>query len=589
MINKPLIIIYINVIFCFILFIKVTFGAREPLVRVIVSGIQGEVLENVQAALKIPEGMVSAEEVNLSWLERFRQQVPEKAQQALEPYGYYNSRVTAELENPAGKGYVLRVHVEAGPPVIVTEAEVTIRGPGEKEKQLSDLVKSFSPKKGDVLRQDIYEKSKGALKARALELGYLDSDFPVHQILVSSGRSAARIELALDTGPQYFFGKVTFEGAGNYPESFLRRYMAFKEGEVFSYAKMSKTQLNLINSERFQDVVISPEKEESKDLRVPVTVRLEPSLPKRLRIGGGYGTDTGPRITIHYRDLNVFKRGHEFNAELDVAQRLQGFVAGYSMPGKDINRSTGILFKLLREDVTTYLTKLVSIEFDKTRGFGQGKVGTAYLRFQMEDSTVGIAKVHARLVLPGVRFTQQKYDNLIRPRKGFRYGVEVLGTDRFLGSNVTMVQAVAEGHILVPLPWRLSLLARATGGVTFVKEDFDKMPASLRFFAGGDRSVRGYGYQTLGPKDSEGNVVGGKNLAVGSLELERAILQDWGVAVFYDAGNAFNSLTDLTIFQGAGAGVRYYTKVGAIRLDLAHQINVPHPGFRVHFNFGLEL
>jgi translocation and assembly module TamA len=127
------------------------------------------------------------------------------------------------------------------------------------------------------------------------------------------------------------------------------------------------------------------------------------------------------------------------------------------------------------------------------------------------------------------------------------------------------------------------------GAVTFARDEINELPASLRFFAGGDRSVRGYAYQSLGPRDSAGNVVGGKNLIVGSLEFERAVGTDIGIAVFYDAGNAFNSINDITLFQGAGIGVRYYTRVGAVRLDLARQIGVDKPHFRLHFALGYEL
>jgi hypothetical protein len=104
--------------------------------------------------------------------------------------------------------------------------------------------------------------------------------------------------------------------------------------------------------------------------------------------------------------------------------------------------------------------------------------------------------------------------------------------------------------------------------------------------AAGDQSVRGYGYQTLGPRDSSDEVVGGKNLLVGSVELERALSENWGVAVFYDAGNAFDSFSDYEIFQGAGLGVRRYTPVGPVKVDLARQLGVLDPSYRVHVSIG---
>lgn len=563
-------------------------AAAEP-VKVLVSGIpKGEMLDNVHAALSMPEGMISAGKVNLPWLERFAHNAPDRVRKAMEPFGYYNPQVNAGVEQSGGD-YLLKIDIHPGPPVIVTRVDISISGAGSGERALAELISSFPLKRGDVLRQDRYESAKGQLKSRAAELGYLAADFPSHKILLSIERSEASIELAFETGQQYFFGEITFEGEGAYPETFLRRYLSFETGQVFSYSKIGATHLNFINSDRFQNVTITARKEDALDFRVPVLVRLEPSLPKRFRIGAGYGTDTGPRVALHYKDLNVFKKGHELDSEIDISQRLKGIAAGYTIPGRKIDSSRGVQFKLLREDVTSYKTSLASVEFDRVQGFGRGMVGTAFLRFQREDSTIGTEKVNARLVLPGFRFVQQRYDNLVRPTRGFRYGIEVLGTEHFLGSDTGFAQIVSEGHLLVPMPLRLSLLTRATAGATFERGSFNNLPATLRFFAGGDRSVRGYSYQSLGPKDSAGNVVGGKDLLVGSLEVERAILQDWGLAVFYDAGNAFDSLTDLTLFQGAGLGIRYYTKVGAIRLDVARQVAVPNPRFHIHFNFGLEL
>jgi translocation and assembly module TamA len=190
--------------------------------------------------------------------------------------------------------------------------------------------------------------------------------------------------------------------------------------------------------------------------------------------------------------------------------------------------------------------------------------------------------------MPGFRFSARRYDNLIRPTEGYRYTVDIKATHKVLGSSLSFIQFVASGDTIVPLPWRLSILSRIKAGITLQSEPFEQMPASLRFFAGGSRSVRGYSYQSLGPKDSSGQVVGGKNVLIGSVELDRAIFTNWGVAAFFDAGNAFDRLTDFTLYKGAGIGVRYYTKIGGIRIDLARQVGVDHPGYRVHLTVGFE-
>ena len=178
---------------------------------------------------------------------------------------------------------------------------------------------------------------------------------------------------------------------------------------------------------------------------------------------------------------------------------------------------------------------------------------------------------------------------MIRPTQGFLYTGDLHGTHQVLGSDTYLLQFITSGSYILPLPWRLSVRARMTAGITIFSDALTDLPPSLRFFAGGDQSVRGYSYQSLAPLDAQGQVVGGKNLLTGSVELERAIFESWGVSVFYDAGNAFDSFNGLTLFQGAGVGLHYYTRVGALNLSLARQVGIDNPGYYIHFTVGFEL
>ncbi len=281
----------------------------EP-VTVKVHGLEGEMLENVQAALALPPGLVREGKVDRRWLERFRQQAPEKVRRALEPFGYYRAEVRTDLQAEDGN-YRLVVRVEPGPPVRVSKVQVALQGAGEGRSALRELVREFPLQENAVLRQDLYEQAKGAIKARALDLGYLAADFSRHEIRVNPEEGTAEIDLVLDTGPLYHFDGVTIKGAEEYPPAFLRRYLGFRSGEVFSYAKLGQTQLNFLDSDRFKQVIVTPHEKSAENLEVPVTIQLEPSLPKRLRPGIGYATDTGARFSLRYKDVNAFHLGHE--------------------------------------------------------------------------------------------------------------------------------------------------------------------------------------------------------------------------------------------------------------------------------------
>lgn len=581
--------------------------AAEPL-RVVIKGVEGEALKNLEATLAPPPGLVRDGRVDREWVERFARQVPKLAAEALKPFGYYHARVEAHLEEgetiieevesylegaetPSEKvaegTYRLRVEIHAGEAVRVERVAVAVVGPGAAEKGLRQQIRDFPLQPGHVLRQDLYEQAKGKLKARALDLGYLDAEFAVHHIGIDLERKQAEVELTLATGEQYRFAEPLIHGAPDFPDRFLRRYLAFAEGDVFSYTRLGQTQLNYLNSDRFRDVVVTPRPELAKEQKVPVGIQLVPSARRRLRPGIGYGTDTGARGTLRYKDVNIFHRGHEFSAEFNLAERQQSLTAEYVMPSyRKLTDHTALRTGYERQDIDTFESRSLFVEGELVRAFGSGRLGSAFLRLQQEDFTIGAEDSRSRLVLPGLRFSQRRYDDPLRPRRGYLYRLEVRGAHQALGSDTGLLQALGSANTLQPLPWGFAAFARVQAGATWQNEPLREIPPSLRFFAGGDQSVRGYGYQTLGPRDSNDEVVGGKNLLVGSVELERALSENWGVAVFYDAGNAFDSFSDYEIFQGAGLGVRRYTPVGPVKVDLARQLGVLDPSYRVHVSIG---
>ncbi len=562
---------------------------KEPL-QIRIAGVTGEELKNVELALTPPTGLVHEGQVDRLWLERFKTQIPEKVRQALEPFGYYEVQARVSLEMVEKGVYRLYVEVEKGRPVRVTSVKVSVQGPGEGERALRQLLRAFPLKEGDVLLHQKYEVAKGNLKTEAIHLGYLDADFSTHVIRISRSEYSAEIELVLETGPQYRFGVITIEGAPEYPERFLRRYVTFQAGEVFSHSEIFQTQVNFNNSDRFREVVILPEKELAMDDQVPVKIKLTPSRPKRLRMGIGYSTNTGARMTGSYQDVNFNHWGHEWNTEANVSEKLQNVVTRYIFPSlSDLHRSSSLQIGVEQERLKTYESRKMSLEFDHSRSLKKGRILSGYLRIRREDFEVGLQKGRSRLIMPGLRFNERHYDDLIRPQKGYRYELEMRGTGKFLGSDTGFLQCLIGGDLILPLPFQFFLYTRAQGGFTLLSDPLRDLPPSVRFFAGGDWSLRGYGYQSLGPRDESGKVVGGKHLLTGSIELERRISNAWAVAAFYDVGNAFNHFGKIDPHHGVGMGVRLFTPIGPLRLDLAHQLGIKDPGFRIHFTVGFGL
>ncbi len=559
----------------------------EPLALEI-TGISGELLDNVQAALSLPADLAKPDgTVERHWLTRFVGQVHGKVGKALEPFGYFATISSTQLENQGKNNWLLKVNVVRGEPVRVTSRRILVSGPGAEEKRLNTLASQFPLRKGEILRQDLYERAKGELKASALDLGYLQADFTRHVIRVDRVRRSAEIDLELGTGPRLRFGKTLIHGAPDFPEWFLVQHLAYAEGDVFSHDKLGETQFNFLDSDRFRDVLLTPLEELADEERVPISVQLTPRVRHRLRPGVGFGTDTGGRLSLRYRDNNVFHHAHLFDADLLLAERRQSLVASYVMPNRGhLESRTEFSVGYQAEDVETYESNSLFAEARQVWGLGRGYLGSFYLRLLQEDYRIADQDRCSRLTIPGLRLSRRKYSDPIRPRRGSSFALEVRGAHRWLVSDVSLLQFLASGNILLELPGRWSLFARIEGGTTLQDEPLEDVPTSLRFFAGGDQSVRGYDYQSLGPRDANGDVIGGKHLGVVGLELERAFLTNWGAAAFYDAGNAFNSLSDIDWAQGAGFGIRYYTPVGPIKIDLARQIGESNPSWRLHVSVG---
>ncbi len=585
-----------NVIACFLLPIScclfclaasLAFAGESVELKVL--GLDGDVLKNVQAALAVPPGLVKDGKIDVLWLDHFQEQMPRKIQEALEALGYYHGVATVSREITPEGIFRVTVTVEAGEPVRVRSVALRIEGPGEGEAALRNAVEKFPLKQGDILRHDAYKEAKRGIQDLGIGMGYLNGRFSRQDIQVTVGQAAADIDLVYVTGPRYFFGKINFSGAPGYPQMFLNRYVAFKEGEVFSYEKIWETQRNLTLADRYSDVRIETDKEKAQENRVPVEIKLTPSPENQVKIGGGYGTDTGPRFSVTYRDKNVLAAGHQWDTGVNVSKVLQGVAMGYTVPGADIRTFSALKVNLKQENNDTYTTKEMSMELQHVRPYFFDKSGAVFLQVLRESSDAGDHKTNTFSLMPGFRIFDRQYDHPARPTKGFSYLAEIRGTNQTLGSYTGFIQGSLTGSGLYPLGGGFSLLARLNAGATLQNEGSKELPIAIRYFAGGDNSVRGYAYQSLGAKDDKGNGGGGKNTLVGGVEMERVLWKDWGAAAFYDVGNAFNSFREMDLAQGAGIGCRYYTPVGPIKLDIARQLGTPEPTFRLHLGFGFTL
>ncbi len=568
-------------------FVLVPATGNTETARLDIRGVGEELQDILETALVLPAGAGNGDSINRRWLKRYQRQLPDLVRSALEPYGYFHSEADSEIVREADGDYRLQVDVTAGEPLRVTSLDLELTGPGSDLPELQQKLEDFPLQTGDVLRQVLYEQGKAMLQQSAIDLGFLQAAFEQHQIRVHRGDRRVDILLHLASGPRFRFGETRFEGRGNYPERYLRRYLAYRPGAWFSYDQLGQTQVNLFDADLFRSIHVNALTDETENEQVPVRIELQPAPRHQLRPGIGYGTDTGARVSLRYRNLNLLHRGQELQGDLVLAERYQSLLSTYIIPDIDrLDSHTLLRIGLDREKTDTYLSRKLFSEAEYRRSFGQRLTGSLFLRLSREDFEIGEEDSRSQMLMPGLRLGWKQVDDPLTPNRGLQASLELLGAEQTFFSDTSLLQLSGQATFLQPLPQRFFLLLRLQGGTTWHNDPMQKVPVSLRFFAGGNRSVRGYRYQSLGPKDDLGQVVGGKHLLVANLELEHRFTPKWGVAAFYDIGNAFDDLAEYELEQGVGVGLRRYTRIGSLRLDLARQLGNAENSYRLHFSIG---
>ncbi len=552
-----------------------------------ISGVSGEMLRNVQAVIALPAGMGSNGDLDSRWVDRHLKGLPVKIAAALQPFGYYSPEIRVVPQSGSGPGRRILIHIEPGDPVLLDLVWVELQGPGRDDPLLREKLWPFTLNPGDILDHSLYEQGKSELQNRALDLGYLRADYSRHEILVQRQSREARLYLVLQTGGRYRVGQIDIQGAQEYPPWFLRRFLTLKPGQVFTYERLGRTQRNFYDADRFRSVRVRPSQELGEALQVPLTVELESSPTRRLRPGIGYGTDTGARLSLTYQDLNHWRAGNELASNLELSQVRQSVGSSYILPSrKRADASVRLQLSLEQEELDAYENRLLIAEIEYQRSLGRREQGSIFLRYHREDYRVEGPREHSLLLLGGLRYSVVRFDDPLRPRGGWQASAELRGAHPELGSDSALLQVLGKANLLVALPWRSSFLLRLQGATTLQEDGLEDIPASLRFFAGGDRSVRGYSYQSIGHRNSQGELEGGKHLALGNFELERSLGPDWALALFYDMGSAFNNLSSPSWFRSAGLSLRRYTQIGPVSASLARQLRVENPSWRLHLSVG---
>ncbi len=584
-----------------ILLALVMLGASTPALalklNVRVEGLKGARQANVLALLDIYQERenkaLTAERVLA-----LHRVAPEQIKEALAPFGLYRVQVKDNLVQPSGEkgAWTVTYRVDPGKPVKIATIDYQLTGEGADNPRFP---KQFPMKVGDVLLHSRYETAKSDIRYAASSEGFIDSRLVRHQVLVDPVAYEAYISFHLDTGPQYRIGPVSFE-QDLLNEDLLRGYVDFEPGDVYDPGALLRLQGRLLGSEYYEDVEIVPLKDQAgPDHQVPIKVVAQRNKANKYRVGFGFATDVGARMSLDYRRRYVNRYGHKLSTELTLAPALSELELDYRIPIQNPIRDYVIIKpRVSNYDTATRKGWIQSLQVAHSTLTPSGWRRNIGIDYSYEDIEIGIATKTPGAtseLAPNISWSKTVSDDPINTSNGYRLKYTLLGAVEGVVSDASYLSGLVQAKWVRRFAQKYRFITHADLGATWA-DSVDDLPSSRRFYAGGDSSIRGWGFDALGPNAPISNeTVGGRYLAVASLELEREITGPWSAAVFTDFGNAFDPDYEQELAQSVGVGLRWASPIGQVRFDVAFALTKDEgdydgmPPARLHLVIGPDL
>lgn len=555
--------------------------------KVQVNGVRGDLRDNVLAHLTLDKAPCDAP----SWrVRRLTRKAGAEIRDALEAYGYYNPVISIGSGTQAGC-WLVRIDIDPGEPVRLRQVEVAVTGEAADDAGFRRLLKSQPLRTGAQLNHALYERTKKAFSDLARQRGYFAGAFPQSRIDIYAQENVADVTLHYDSGPRYRFGPVSFD-QDVVRADLVERFVNFAPGDPYDGTRVSDFYNALLATGYFASVDLRTDPQPPPDLEVPVSVTLTPAKRQVYTLGAGYSTDKGPKLRAGYTNRRLNDAGHQFDSRMELSEVESTIGVSYRLPRQDprvewLSVDAGYKY----ENTAAQRTDTYKVGLKEYRRRPAGWIETRFIDASVEDFTIAGERSSEFLLIPGLSWTHSFPTSLAitRPDRGHRVTVRLSGTTGLLGSDSEFLQADLYGKFILPVWNGGRLLLRAEAGGT-LKDRFRTLPASVRYFAGGDYSVRGYDYQSLGPTDDQGKVIGGTYKLVGSAEVDQRVWGNWSLAAFIDSGNAFDAIGSVRLKTGIGAGLRWYSPLGPVRLDIAFPVDKDAPDdWRLHITLGPDL
>lgn len=565
------------VLLCALLIISAQTAAQSAL-TVNITGIKGELKDNVTVYLqKFTEDEVSAGS-------RLHAALTQEAEKALQALGYYQSEI--EVRSKPDSPLVLTLQIKAGKPVLIDTVDIQLKGDAAKDTDFKSLLEQQAPKRGAILHHGQYEGLKSALRSLALRKGYFDARFSVNRLEVAPELNQAFVRLHFDSGLRYRFGEINFSGS-QIDTDMLQSLVPFTAGDAYLASQLGELNQALATTGWFSSILVEGDTEHISNFHLPVEVTLEPERRNIIETGIGYSTDVGARLKLNWLKPWLNSAGHSLRSDLALSEIEQSIEAAYKLP---LQHSATDYYQLQlgvrNRDTEDTASRESNLVLERYWLLGNQWYRTASLRWLYEDFVQADQRDNISLIMPGISYNRSRQAGGTMPHSADRLALRVEVSDEAWGSDASFVRLRGRAGWIGSAGDNHRFVTRLDAGAILM-EALRKLPPSLRFFAGGDNSIRGFGYETLSPTNEQGELIGGRYLLTGSAEYQYRIQGNWWLAAFTDYGSAWDDKPEWQ--QGVGLGVRWASPVGPIRLDFAFGLDQPGSGFQLHFSLGPEL
>lgn len=519
--------------------------------------------------------------------ERLRRLVDDSVREATEAAateGYFSARVTSTIDSSV-EPWQVRLQVEPGPRTRIEEIDIrfsgAIAGDGEARKVRDRVRGNWSLRRGQAFRQEDWEAAKRDAVRDVASWRYAGARVASSEARIDPKAASARLRVEIASGPPFRFGAIDVTGSRRYPGALAANLAPLKAGDAYDRDKLILYQQRLLESGYYASVQAEVEPDASRADAAPLHVSVLEANSQRIEGGLSYNTDVGPRLEARYGNMDIFDTAWRFRSALRLDQKIQDLRLDFDSPPRRGAVWENYFAQAKEQDIQGEVTRQFATGL--SHNFGAGPAPAALVTSaHFEDQRIGDVVADSRYALYfGARGQLRRTDALVSPRRGFVLGMEIGGSPDALSSR-QFLRGIASGTLFFPVGRSADLVLRGQAGAVLSSER-QGIPSDFLFRTGGDQTVRGYAFESLGVPQN-GAIVGGRRLLVGSAEYIFWITDAWGIAAFADAGDAWDSGVKPDLAQGYGFGGRFRTPIGPVRADLAYGERTQE--IRLHFSVG---